>query len=76
MKNSGVKAKGSNAKVIQTGSKVDRLAKSKAKVDCHGDDNNEDFKQDICQSLSLCEVNENPTEKEDDAKPEDDIESK
>jgi len=77
MKNSGVKvkAKGSNAKVIQTGRKVDSQSKSDAKVDCQGDEKHE-FKQDLCQSLSLCEVAENLTVKEDGAKSEEDNESK
>jgi hypothetical protein len=82
MKNGGVKVKRSNAKTTLTERKVDKLVKSKAKVDSHGDDNKEDFKQDICQSLSLSEVNEgdvaceNVKVKEDDAKPEDKIASK
>ena len=45
MKNSGVK-------VNQTARKVFKAAKSKAKVDCHGDDMRKDFKQDICERLN------------------------
>ena len=75
MKNSKVQE--SNVKVNQTGQKVVKLTKTNANGD--GVDINKDFKQDICQSFSLCEVDENhstgerPTVKDDDGKPEDDV---
>jgi len=68
--------------VSQTARKFDEPSVPNVKVDCHGDDITEDLKQDVCLSLSLCDVDNNnitsvnPTINEEDVILEDDIESK